>query len=347
MNETLLLAKTKLDGILLFRSEDCRDVNFDYFSGFRKPTFSFYLITKKNKIIAASSIDYERALNETKVDVVKLKDYNYKINKIIKKFFKGKRLGVIYGKMPLSIAKSLRGYNLVDIKQVASNIRAVKTKKEIGFITESCKIANKGIKFIEKNLNIDKREDKFVEELHNYLKKFKIDGFAFDTIITSGKKSAFIHPYPSFGNKKFSRGLGLIDFGIVYKGYCSDVTVPFCFGKLTRHQEDIKNAVIETFDLCRNYLKIGVKASDLFDVAKKFLNEKGFELKHGLGHGIGLEVHDSPSLSLNSEDVLKDNMVVTLEPGVYDVNAGGCRLENDFIISKKPKILTKSKFIEI
>ncbi|MBU5688137.1 MAG: Xaa-Pro peptidase family protein [Candidatus Aenigmarchaeota archaeon] len=345
MNELKLLKATKVDGILLFSSENCRDVNFDYFSDFRKPTYSFYLFSKK-PILITSSIDYERALKETNKEVIRLKDYNYNLRKILKQFFKGKKIGVISSKLPLSLAKSLRGYKLVDISEDASKIRAIKNKKEIKLIKTSCKIANKGIDFIRKNLSLDKKEKDFVEELHEYLKRFDIEGFSFDTIFSSGKRSAFIHPYPSISKNKISKGLGLIDFGVIYKGYCSDVTVPFSFGKLNERQQRIVQTVLECYDFCKIEIRENLKAEKIFIDAENFIKSRGFEFKHGLGHGLGLEVHDSPSLSLGSRDILKKNMVITVEPGIYEVDIGGFRLENDFIIHNKAKVLTKSRYLE-
>ena len=346
MNEDKLLSLARVDGILLFSSENTRDVNFDYFSSFRKPTYSFFLAERKRKVLITSSIDYERALKEASSDVVKLKDYDYKIKKVLKENFNGKSLGVVASSLPLSLAKTLRGYKLVDVSKIASEIRAVKSKKEIKLIKKSCSIANKGIKYVEENLSLDESEAGFVKELEDYLKRFDIDGFAFETIFASGKRSAFIHPYPARSKRKISSGLGLIDFGVVYKGYCSDVTVPFSFGKLNKKQEEIKEAVLEVYEECKKELKVNVKAGEIFAKANELLGKRGFELKHGLGHGIGLEVHDSPSLSFNSEDVVKRNMVLTLEPGVYEMDVGGCRLENDFLIAGRAKKLTRAKFLE-
>ncbi|MFH8080907.1 MAG: Xaa-Pro peptidase family protein [Candidatus Aenigmatarchaeota archaeon] len=345
MNEWKLLEESGVSAALLFSSDDVRDVNFDYFSGFKKPTYSFYLISKKNLLIT-SSIDYERALKETEKDVIKLKDYGYSLKKVLKKFYRGKVLGVIASKFPLSLAKSLRGYKLVDIGNKAKNIRAIKNKHELKLIKKSCHVANKGIDFIRKKLSQEKTEAEFARELQEYLKRFDIEGFSFNTIVSSGKRSAFIHPYPTASNKKISNGLGLIDFGVVYKGYCSDVTIPFSFGKLSQAQQKIIESVLECYDVCKDAAKEGVIADQLFKIAESFLSQKGFELKHGIGHGIGLEVHDPPSLSFKSDDVLQKNMVITLEPGIYEINQGGFRIENDFVVGKKLKPLTKSKYLE-
>jgi len=356
MNEDKLLSMAKIDGFLLFSSENLRDVNFDYFSGFRKPTYSFFLASKK-KMLITSSIDYDRALNESNLNVIRFKDYDYKLKRILRENFKGKKLGIIASSLPLSIVKTLRGYKLVDVSEIASEIRAVKNKKEIKLIKKACKITNKGIKYFENNLSINLTEKQLAVLLEDYLKKKGAESLSFPTVLTSGKRSALIHPYPECSNRKISKGLGLIDFGVGYKGYCSDVTIPFIIGKLTDRQKKIVNAVKTAYENSIETLKEGKCAHEVYEAAEKIINNNGFELKHSVGHGLGLEVHDFPSLSPKPKNKaemkkwkpikLKTGMVVTLEPGVYEQNEGGCRLENDILIAKKPVVLTKSKFLEI
>ncbi|MCX8178718.1 MAG: Xaa-Pro peptidase family protein [Candidatus Aenigmarchaeota archaeon] len=340
------LKQSKLDAAIFFSSENSKDVNFDYFSDFKNPTFSFLVVCKKS-FIAASSIDYERALEESSLDVIKLKDYKYNLKKIIKEKTKAKKIGILFSSIPYSIAKSLRGYKLVSISEQVQSIRAIKSKKEISYIKRACEIANKCIKHIEKEFSNFTNEKEIFFEIKNVIEKKKGDGFSFDPIIASGNRSAIIHPYPSFSNKKISKGLGLIDFGVKYKGYCSDVTLPFSVGSLNKKQKVIVEAVLDAYGTCKDMLKDGQSVSEVFKVAEKTINKHGFEFKHAAGHGIGLEVHDPPSLSIAMKsERLKKYMTVTLEPGVYETDIGGCRLENDFLISKKPVVLTKSEFKE-
>ena len=179
---------------------------------------------------------------------------------------------------------------------------------------------------------------------------------AFPTIVTSGKRSAYIHPYPSFSNQKIQDGLGLVDFGVRYKGYCSDVTVPFTLGKISSKQKKIVQTVKEAYEKAIETLKISVPTWKVHESVESLIKKNGFKFKHSLGHGLGLELHDVPSLSPKpkSKEVLKEwkevklkeNMVFTIEPGVYEPKIGGCRLENDVLMTKKiPKVLTNSRVI--
>lgn len=353
------LQKKKINAALFFSSESIKDINLEYFSGFKEPTFSFLLLTKDNSTLITSSIDYERALNEAKVDeVVNLKSYNYRLSKIIKERLKKNNIGIIQNLFPNGYLKKLRGFRFSDISDIVYTIRSIKEKKEITLIKKACKITNKGIKYFEKNLSTKLTEKQLSLILEEYLKAKHIDGMAFQTILTSGKRSAFIHPYPSVSNERIPAGIGLIDFGVKYKGYCSDVTVPFSIGKLTEAQKKIVTAVKDTYYSLINYVKEGIYANKVYEVAESRIKKNGFELKHSIGHGLGLEVHDFPSLSpkpsVRSDlkkwkpTILKSRMIVTIEPGVYEINIGGCRLENDFLITKsKPLILTKARMIEI
>ena len=172
------------------------------------------------------------------------------------------------------------------------------------------------------------------------------------------KRQAYIHPEPSYSKEKIQRGLGLIDFGVTYQGYCSDITIPFSIGRLTEKQKRIVKTTEEAYRKSVDTLEIGKLTWKIFDVAEKVIEKNGFEFKHSLGHGLGLDVHDAPNLSPKpkakeelkewKEVKLQEGMVFTIEPGVYVPEVGGCRLENDFLMTKKgPEILTRSEFLSV
>lgn len=351
--------KKKINGALFFSSENVKDVNLEYFSDFKEPTFSFLLLTEDSSTLITSSIDYERALKESNVDeIINLKQYKYKLLQILKEKLKKKNIGIVYQLFPYSYIKKLKGFKFFDISDIVYNIRSIKEKKEIELIKKACRITNMGIKYFEKNVSTELTEKELSLMLEEYLKKKNIDGMSFKTILTSGKRSAFIHPYPSVSNKKISIGLGLIDFGIKYKRYCSDVTVPFSIGKLNENQKRIKNTIKNTYCELVNFIREGIYAHEIYELAEKLINKNGFELKHSIGHGIGLEVHDLPFLSPKPTEknelkkykptMIRRGMVITIEPGIYEANIGGCRLENDVLINKRRvSILTKGRMIEI
>jgi Xaa-Pro dipeptidase len=149
----------------------------------------------------------------------------------------------------------------------------------------------------------------------------------------------------------------LVDFGIRYKGYCSDVTIPFTISRLSEKQKKIVKTVEEAYQNAIDSIKIGIPTWKIHDAAEKVIKRNGFEFKHSVGHGIGLDLHDLPNLSPKprtkeelkdwKEFELKENMIFTIEPGVYETRIGGIRLENDILLKKVPKILTNSKLIQI
>jgi len=318
------------------------------------------IITLEKSILVVSRLDYYRALKEAKADeIINLKDYDNNLQKLLKEKVKNyKKLGVIEDFFPYSLSSKLRGKKLIDISRITYELRSIKTKNEINLIKKSCSIATKGLKIIEREINPKTTEKELYISLFSYLLKMGAEDLAFPTIVTSGCRSSSVHPEPSFSNKKIGRGIGLIDFGVIYKGYCSDITVPFTIGQLNERERKIVNSVNDVYESVVESLDLEKPAWKIFEIYENFLSERGFEVKHSLGHGIGLDVHEFPNLSPKpknknqlkkwEETKLKEGMIFTIEPGIYVDGLGGCRLENDFLMTSNGiKILSKSKFIEL
>lgn len=237
----------------------------------------------------------------------------------------------------------------------------IKSKEEIKLLKKSAKIANSCLKLIEKSL---KEEGITEKELARRIKeRIKNQGatLAFKTLVACGKRSSKIHPKPETTNRVIS-GIGYVDFGASYKGYRSDVTLPFIKGKIGKREKRVVKAVLKAYALAVNSVRLGLPCWKLHEKINKFLRKNGFKLAHSLGHGLGLKVHDSPMIGKPGKRLskkkrlrwgklkrvtLQENMVFTIEPAVYTRNFG-CRLENDILLTKKgPKILTNSKLVEI
>ena len=343
------MRKNGIDAAVFLSLEPIDDQNIYYFTGFQQEryhSFACYIVAQDKTVLILSGLDYERASGKEADEVVKK---NAPLHIMLKRYIKKNQVvGIMERIFPYYLAKKLG--RTKDITKIISEMRAVKDSEEIELLRKSCKIANRGIKFIKNNLREGISEREFALELERFLLK-KADEMSFPTIVVSSLRSAQIHPYPSFSNQKIKRGLGYIDFGVRYGGYCSDVTVPFSVGKLTEKEKKIVDAALRAYKNSLNILKPGISASKLFSAADKTIKKEGFELKHGLGHGIGLDTHDFPSLSQGSAkgiNKIKSGMVFTIEPGVYVPGIGGCRLENDFLMGKeKFEILTKSSFLDI
>jgi len=355
------LKKRNIDAALFLTSEPIHDVNIEYFTGFQQVrffSFSCLLISQNDSVLIISPLSYDQALMEAEVDeIVNLKDYSNSLTRILKEKIRHlKTVGIIERIFSHGLSKKFK-VEFKDISDIILEIRSVKEPKEIKRIEKACHITNQGIKFIERKLSQEMTEKEFALALQQKLIKKGADELAFPTIITSGNRSSFIHPYPSSTNKKIQNGLGLIDFGVRCKGYCSDVTVPFTVSKLSDKQKKMVKTVEKAYQKAINALKIDTPTWKVHDSAEKVIKKNGFEFKHSVGHGIGLDLHDLPNLSPKpkiteelkewKEFKLKENMTFTIEPGVYELGIGGIRLENDVLLKKEPVVLTDSKLIQI
>ena len=176
-------------------------------------------------------------------------------------------------------------------------------------------------------------------------RKLGAEDRSFETILASGVRSAMPHGVAS--DKKIQKEEFItMDFGAYYNGYVSDMTRTVYYGNnITEKHKEIYNLVLEAQILGINTIKEGVMSDEVDKVVRNFLTEKGYgkEFGHGLGHGIGLEIHELPYLSSVTQIELKENMVVTSEPGLYFDGWGGVRIEDDVVVKKDGReVLNKS-----
>jgi Xaa-Pro aminopeptidase len=152
-------------------------------------------------------------------------------------------------------------------------------------------------------------------------------------------------PHARASSKRFKKGeFVTLDFGASYEGYVCDITRTVVLGKATSRQKKIYNLVLKAQTNAIKKACSGMKGFELDKTARDVINNAGFKdcFGHGLGHGIGLLVHDSPGISTKSQEVLKPGMVITIEPGIYLPGWGGVRIEDDILITRNGcKVLTK------
>jgi Xaa-Pro dipeptidase len=162
---------------------------------------------------------------------------------------------------------------------------------------------------------------------------------SFETIVASGSRSSLPHGSPTKNNVEYPI---LIDWGAVYNNYSSDTTRTFI---QTEKQEEIFNIVLEAQQTAIKSIKPGIKSSEIDNIAREVITEYGYgdAFIHSTGHGVGLEIHEKPSLSKNDEGILEKNMVVTVEPGIYLEGEFGIRIEDMILIKNHAKILNKTK----
>lgn len=182
-------------------------------------------------------------------------------------------------------------------------------------------------------------------EIELFLRRKGAERLSFETICVSGVRTSLPHGEPS--RKVIEKGeLITLDFGCVVDGYCSDMTRTVALGHIDKEQKEIYEVVLNAQMAACDALREGVNCSDIDKVARDIINEAGFgkAFGHGTGHGVGLEIHEAPLLNARSKEVLREGMVVTIEPGIYFPQRFGVRIEDlAFVTSSSIINMTKSK----
>lgn len=213
-------------------------------------------------------------------------------------------------------------------------IRLIKTPQEITIIKAACAIADDAFTHILDFIKPGKTELEVANELELFMRKQGATSSSFDTIVASGLRSALPHGVAT--NKVIEKGdFVTLDYGALYNGYISDMTRTIAVGEPSEKLVDMYNAVLASQLLALEKVGPNMTGKEADAVARDYLASKGYgeAFGHSLGHGIGLEVHEAPSLSVRGETVLEPNMTVTLEPGVYLPGIGGVRIEDDILIT--------------
>ncbi|WP_434330693.1 aminopeptidase P family protein [Mycoplasma mycoides subsp. mycoides] len=235
-----------------------------------------------------------------------------------------------------------KDFNLIGIN--CSKIRMIKDDWEIANIKKACDITDQvfqaALNFIKPGIT-EKQLQRFIDD--KFL-EFGADKISFDTIIASGVNGSMPHAVPS--DKVINNNeLITIDMGCFYNGYCSDQTRTIALGDVDPKLVEIYNIVYEAQSLGISLVKEGVIAGDIHKQVYDFIDKKGYGkyFDHGLGHGIGVEIHEEPSVGSTGSEVLKENMTITIEPGIYIPDLGGVRIEDDVLVTKTGcKLLTSS-----
>ena len=166
-------------------------------------------------------------------------------------------------------------------------------------------------------------------ELESYMKRQGASGLSFETIAASGLRSAM--PHGTASGKLIGKGDFLtLDFGCVYKGYCSDMTRTVVFGTPDAKQREVYDLVLKAQNTALDSIKSGMNCSDIDKLARDVIVDGGYGeyFTHSLGHSVGVEIHENPVFSPKSTDILEDGCVLSVEPGIYIDGWGGVRIED-------------------
>ena len=281
----------------------------------------------------------EKARNTVKnCTVMEQENLTEQINSLMKKH-NAKSLAVESMDMTLSrmsfLEKKFPDIEFIKSDELSNNIydmRTIKSTEEIEKIHKAQKIAEKAFDEILGFIRPGVTEREIALKLDNCMLENGAEGLSFETIALAGANTSMPHGVP--GNYKVKNGdFVLMDFGAVYDGYHSDMTRTVCVGQSSEKMGKIYDIVLKAQLEALKKVKSGITGSELDGYARDIIDESGYGdfFGHSLGHGVGMEIHEFPTASSKSETILKENMVVTVEPGIYLPGEFGVRIE-DFVV---------------
>lgn len=233
-------------------------------------------------------------------------------------------------------------HNFVETEHMIEKQRMIKDKEEISNIEKACEITDNCFKYILSYIKPGMTEKQIANEIEDYYKQ-RTDGLAFETIVASGENTSKPHAVPT-DRKIQEKDIITIDMGCKVNGYCSDMTRTFFVGEVPEEVKPIYDLVLKNQKQIAEQYKDGASTRSLAKMVENDFKFHGYDLVHSLGHGVGLDIHEAPYISYNSDTQLKENMVVTNEPGIYLPGKFGVRIEDTVQITKFGCInLTKSE----
>ncbi|MEI6846125.1 MAG: Xaa-Pro peptidase family protein [Candidatus Firestonebacteria bacterium] len=333
-----ILARKKLDGLFI-----AAPVNRNYLSGFTGSTATL-LLTQKTALFVTDARYTLQAGKEVgpnfKIIEIKTSKEYFRAFRDAVKTDRVKTLGVEAGEITLTryeaLKKHLPGVKFSPESGLIEVLRETKSGEELARIRKAVEIAEAAFKKTLKKLKPGVLESEIAAELEYNMKLGGAEGIAFPTIVASGERGAL--PHGTASGKEIKAGeLIVIDFGAVYQGYCSDLTRTVGLGIINQPKIKQYKVVYEAQQKAVSSIKSGVNLSVPDKKARNYLQKNGMEkyFTHGLGHGLGLQVHENPSISRKTKGIFKAGMVVTVEPGVYYNGSHGIRIENDVIVNDK------------
>ncbi len=284
-------------------------------------------------------IEHARAIVASPVDVREIRDGLSETFSALGESFWGKRVGVEGDEVTCStmerLRKALEPADVVPVEGIVEVFRERKETREIEAMTRAQRISERVLQDVLGMVREGVEERDLALEIDYRLRKAGGERSAFDTIVASGPNTSKPHAVPTA--RKLRRGdFVLFDMGTVVDGYSSDMTRTVVLGTADRKQRDVYAAVLDAQEAAIRDIHAGMRCDEADRLARSVIEAAGYgkEFVHSLGHGVGLEVHEAPRMSVRSETVLKPDMVVTVEPGIYIPEWGGVRIEDMVVVTE-------------
>ena len=322
--------------------------NIRYLTGFTGSN-ALLVLTHKNIVLITDVRYQEQVKKETRKCKIIISDHGlfeslYKNNILTKAQtvgFEGSNLIFNTAQKMKILFKPIK---FIPFNDFIENISLQKDESEISATIKAIEISDKVFSDMLGIVKPGMTELDISAEISYKIKKHGAEEESFKTIVASGINSSMPHAQPTNKRLKNDESL-LMDFGATVRGYRSDMTRTIYFGNVSQKFIEIYNIVLNAQTIAIEHVKSGISCSDLDGVARDYIAHSGYGdfFKHSLGHGVGLRIHENPRMSAISKDVLKENMIITIEPGIYLPNKYGIRIEDNILVQKNGyKNLTKS-----
>lgn len=310
--------------------------NMFYLSGFEGD--GVLLITDTQQFLI-TDLRFELALenHDKKLEIKFTRDYLGAVSDIIRE----KGLTVMGFESSISFLEydqldEILVSDLVPFTNIVDELRRVKDKDEQVKLIKAGKLADEAFNYIVSTIEVGQTEIEIANRLDSYIKNLGAMSESFETIVASGIHSTW--PHATVSNRKIQdQDLITIDFGYYYENYTFDVTRTIVVGSISDELKHIYESVLTTQERVISLIKPGIKLNELARVANETIAEAGYGkyFNHGIGHGIGLSIHELPNIKLDdSNSVLQTGDVITIEPGIYVPNLGGVRIEDDILVTE-------------
>jgi Xaa-Pro aminopeptidase len=326
------LDNKKVDALLITSGETIR-----YITGFTGSE-SVLLVSRRGGCLIVDSRYTSQARLECKRMAIKESRNKFKgfVAAAAQRGFK--KIGFDPHQLTVSHYRELKKEGTFGLVELAENIEAIRSVKDAGelkLLKKAADISSNSFLDVLDEIRPGVREEAIALSLEYKIKKNGAETTPFPLIVTSGKRGALPHGLAT--DKKVRKGeFVTVDFGAVYKGYCSDETCTVVIGKPAKKQKMVYQAVKEAHDKAMNAVRPGMKAHAIDVVARDVLEQAGLGhyFGHGTGHGVGLAVHEEPRIAPHQEAIIEKDMVFTIEPGVYIPGWGGVRIEDTVRVTR-------------
>lgn len=317
-----------------------------YVTGFYS-TDGYVILDGGKCVFVVDSRYFEAAEKALKGSGIELVEGSYpKAVELLKPY---RTLAISYPFVSVAACEKLKNdFKLKDAMPALKQAMLIKTERELSLIQKACDIAEEGFLKLLPELKEGMTESETAALLEYYMRTLGASGVSFDTICAFGENGSVPHHETGARKLKFGDPM-LLDFGCKVEGYCSDITRTFLFGDDKKHEEfkQIYSHVYAAHELVKEKLTSGMTGREADAIARDYLKENGLAqyFTHSLGHGIGLQIHEYPTLSPKGEEVLRDGMVFSDEPGVYIAGKVGIRIEDSCTL-KNGKVVSFMKKTE-